>query len=94
MEASINMSQSNKWCQAHSNIKPETFQYAGNDKYLLHQNIVENTDDEGNVSYTYDEKIISCDEYFILNSLQNVTLKREAEIVDEYTQKLVEEGVL
>ena len=24
-----------KWTQAHSNIKPETFQKAGNDKYLL-----------------------------------------------------------
>ena len=88
------MAQLNKWRQAHSDVKPEIFQYAGNDKYLLHQNIVENTDDKGNVSYAYDERIISCDEYFILNSLQNVVLKREAEIVDEYTQKLIEEGAL
>lgn len=83
-----------KWVVAHSNIKPETFQKAGNDKYLLHQNIVENTDEEGNKSYTYDERIISCDEYFILNSLQSVELKREAEIIDEYTEKLIDEGVI
>lgn len=84
----------NGWVQSRSNIKPDTFQYAGNDKYLLHQNIVENTDENGEVFYTYDEKIISCDEYFILNSLQNVELKREAEIIDEYTEKLITEGVI
>lgn len=88
------MAQSNKWRQAHSNIKPETFQYAGNDKYLLHQNIVETEDEKGNKTYIYDERIISCDEYFILNSLQNVKFKRESEIIDEYTQKLIEEGAL
>lgn len=83
-----------EWVQSRSNIKPETFQYAGNDKYLLHQNIVENTDENGAVYYTYDEKIISCDEYFILKSLQNVELKRESEIIDEYTEKLISEGVI
>ena len=83
-----------KWTQAHSNIKPEIFQKAGNDKYLLHQNIVENEDGEGNKTYTYDERIISCDEYFILNSLQNIEFKREAEIIDEYTEKLISEGSL
>lgn len=83
-----------KWTQAHSNIKPETFQKAGNDKYLLHQNIVESEDEEGNKTYTYDERIISCDEYFILNSLQNIEFKREAEIIDEYTEKLISEGSL
>ena len=76
------------------NIKPEIFQKAGNDKYLLHQNIVESEDEEGNKTYTYDEKIISCDEYFILNSLQNIEFKREAEIIDEYTEKLISEGSL
>ena len=47
-----------KWTQAHSNIKPETFQKAGNDKYLLHQNIVESEDGEGNKKYIYEEDII------------------------------------
>ena len=83
-----------KWVQAHSNIKPETFQRAGNDKYLLHQNIVETEDREGNKTYTYDERIISCDEYFILNSLQDIEFKRESEIIDEYTEKLISEGTL
>ena len=40
------------------------------------------------------QKIISCDEYFILNSLQNIEFKREAEIIDEYTEKLISEGSL
>ena len=75
------------WVTAHSNEKPEMFQKAGNDKYLLHQNIVENTDEDGNKSYTYDE-------YFIVKSLQDVSFRREAEIIDEYTEKLIEEGVI
>ena len=82
------------WVQSHSDIKPETFQKAGDGHYLLHQNIVENTDDDGKVSYTYDEKLITCDEYFILSALQGIELKREAEIIDEYTQQLIEEGTL
>lgn len=82
------------WVTAHSNEKPEMFQKAGNDKYLLHQNIVENTDEDGNKSYTYDERVISCDEYFILKSLQDVSFRREAEIIDEYTEKLIEEGMI
>lgn len=83
-----------KWIQSRSNIKPETFQRAGNNKYLLHQNIVETIGEDGETAYTYDERIISCDEYFILSSLQNIELKREAEIVDEYTEKLISEGVI
>lgn len=82
------------WVQSHSDIKPDIFQKAGDDHYLLHQNIVENTDEDGKVSYTYDEKLITCDEYFILSALQEVVLKREAEIIDEYTQQLIEEGTL
>ena len=88
------MAMTNQWVESHSNVKPETFQKAGDDHYLLHQNIVESTDDDGNPKYTYDEKLITCDEYFILNSLQNVELKREAAIIDEYTQQLIEEGSL
>lgn len=88
------MALSNQWVESHSNVKPETFQKAGDSHYLLHQNIVESTDEDGNVQYTYDEKLITCDEYFILNSLQNVELKRESAIIDEYTQQLIAEGSL
>ena len=33
-------------------------------------------------------------EYSIFDALQNKILKRESEIIDEYTLKLIEEGVI
>ena len=56
------------WVTAHSNEKPEMFQKAGNDKYLLHQNIVENTDEDYvNKLYDLSPDEIKYIEYYMIS---------------------------
>lgn len=65
---------------------------------------VETEDGEKIVKYTYDEAFLTVDEYEAYKSAQykesvseavnSVALRREAEIIDEYTLQLIEEGVI
>ena len=44
--------------------------------------------------YTYDENIMTKDALDIMQCVENVEIKREATIIDEYTMQLIKEGSL
>lgn len=79
--------------QSQSKTKPLAVENIGNDKYIIRQNIIK-ADDNGNTMYTYNEKIITKDALDVMQCVEGVELKREANIIDEYTQQLMEEGTL
>lgn len=82
------------WTKSESNTKPNEISNLNNGKILVRKNIIEETSSEGNIKYCYEERIMDLMEYSILDALQNKILKRESEIIDEYTLKLIEEGVI
>lgn len=60
--------------------------------------------DETITKYTYDEAFLTPDEYelyktskyedVVTEAVSDLTIRREAEIIDEYTLQLIEEGTL
>jgi hypothetical protein len=66
----------------------------GNNRYIVRQNIEEQTDADGNTYYTYEENIVNKDALDVMQCVEGMELKRESAIVDEYTQQLIEEGSL
>lgn len=77
--------------KSQSKEKPLAVENVGNDRYIIRQNITEADDGNGGTIYTYDENIVTKS---ALDVIQCVELKREAVIIDEYTQQLMEEGTL
>lgn len=86
----------------------ETDSVSSPDGIFIRKNIetVEVTDLSGEtvVKYRYDEAFLTADEYeayktaqykdSVSEALNSVALRREAEIIDDYTLKLIEEGVI
>lgn len=82
------------WRAAESNTKPETAIALSDGRVLVRRNITEKQTEEGNSAYRYEERIMSAVEYGTREAVQDMELKREAEIIDDYTMELIEEGVL
>ncbi len=82
------------WRAAESNTKPEAAIALSDGRVLVRRNITEKQTEEGNTIYQYEERIMSAVEYGTREAVQDMELKREAEIIDDYTMELIEEGVL
>lgn len=82
------------WRAAESNTKPEAAIALSEGRVLVRRNITEKQTEEGNTIYQYEERIMSTVEYGTREAVQDMELKREAEIIDDYTLELIEEGVL
>ena len=80
--------------KSQSTEKPLEIQSAGNNRYFLRQNITECTGSDGNTYYEYEEKIIGRDVLDVIEHINANELKRESEIIDEYTEQLIAEGSL
>ena len=84
--------------QSESKLKPAEVEEISSGRYLLRKNIKEvertNTDGETITIWTYDEAVASAVEYSANAAVLAVESRREAEIVDEHTLQLIEEGVL
>ena len=84
--------------QSESRIRPAAVEEISNGRYLLRKNIreIERIDAGGETVkiWVYDEAVASAPEYAAYQAVQSAEQLREAEIVDEYTLKLIEEGVL
>lgn len=82
------------WRAAESNTKPEAAIALSDGRVLVRRNITEKQTEEGNTAYQYEERIMSAVEYGTREAVADMELKREAEIIDDYTLELIEEGVL
>ena len=80
--------------KSQSKTKPLAVENVGNDRYIIRQNIEEADDGNGGTIYTYDENIVTKNALDVMQCVEGVELKREAVIIDEYTQQLMEEGTL
>ena len=86
------------WRKSFSTVKPLEAEKVVGGRYILRRNIVKSTqtDQDGNPqdTYNYEERIVTEEEYGLIDTINSLIIRREAEIVDEYTMKLIEEGVL
>lgn len=82
------------WTKAESNEYPVEIQKLNNNRIIVRENIKQETTNEGNIKYVYDERIMNEMEYAVIEVVNGIELKRENEIIDEYTMILIEEGVL
>lgn len=82
------------WRYAESNEQPATVQELSGGRVLVRRNITTRETEEGNTIYQYEERVMSAVEYGTREAVQDMELKREAEIIDDYTLELIEEGVL
>lgn len=80
--------------KSQSKEKPLAVENAGNDRYIIRQNITEETDAGGGTYYTYEENFVTKDALDVMQCMEGIELKRESTIIDEYTQQLIEEGSL
>lgn len=81
-----------------SRVKPAETEKITNRRYFIRRNITEEsrTDENGAAFFmwVYDEAVASEAEYAAFLAIQGAELRREAEIVDEFTLQLINEGVL
>lgn len=82
------------WRTAESNTEPAVAETLSNGRVLVRRNITSKKTTEGNTVYQYEERIMSAVEYGTREAVNDMELKREAEIIDDYTLELIEEGVL
>ena len=82
------------WRYAESNERPEAAIALSDGRVLVRRNITSKKTTEGNTVYQYEERIMSAVEYGTREAVNDMELKREAEIIDDYTLELIEEGVL
>lgn len=82
------------WKLAEANETPMELQTLPDGRIIVRRNITSRTTEEGNTVYNYEERVMQQLEYAVVEAVETKESKREAEIVDEYTLKLIEEGVL
>lgn len=84
--------------RAESRVCPAEVEQTTGGRYFVRKNIIKEsrTDNEGAAFdlWTYDEAVVSEVEYAAMAAVKAAELKRENEIVDEYTLQLIDEGVL
>lgn len=87
-----------QFTQSESKTRPLEVEEITGDRFFVRKDIeeIEETDNEGNVStsYTYQEAVVTAPEYAAWAAVEAFASRREAEIIDEYTLKLIDEGVL
>ena len=83
---------------AESAIRPVEVQALPDGRYMVRKNIIqiekESVNGETITHWGYDEAVASAVEYAAYSAALAVESKREAEIVDEYTLKLIEEDLI
>lgn len=82
------------WTRSYSKEKPLESEPVGHDRVIIRKGINESVSETGDISYTYVEKVVSETEKDIMEAINEMEIKRENEIIDEYTALLIEEGVL
>lgn len=82
------------WRTAESNTEPAITEELSNGRVLVRRNITSKKTTEGNTVYQYEERIMSNIEYGTREAVNDMLIKRESEIIDDYTLMLIEEGVL
>lgn len=82
------------WRTAESNTKPAAAETLSGGRVLVRRNITSKQTEEGNTVYQYEERIMSEVEYGTREAVNEMELKRETEIIDDYTLELITEGVL
>lgn len=80
--------------KAHSKEMPLAIENVSGGRYMIRKNIAKEVDEAGEVSYSYEENIVSKDALDVMQCVEGVEIKREATIIDEYTMQLIEEGSL
>lgn len=80
--------------KSESRQAPQAVEKISGGRYLVRRNIETATREDGSAYYTYDEAVATEAEYAAYAAVESAELKRENEIVDEYTLQLIEEGVL
>lgn len=87
-----------QFIKSESQIRPQEVEAITGDRFFVRKDIkeIQKTDDEGNVSvvYQYEEAIVTAPEYAAFAAVAAVESRREAEIIDDYTLKLIDEGVI
>lgn len=94
-----------KFYNSQANEKPlEVDVNSSPDGVYVRRNITETKTDEGTTLFNYEEAFMSQSEYenykhnqyenVVTDSLKDFTVRRESEIIDDYTLQLVEEGSL
>lgn len=87
-----------QFTKSESQNRPREVEAISGDRFFVRKDIKEihKTDDEGNISvaYQYDEAVVTAPEYAAFAAVAAVESRREAEIIDEYTLKLIDEGVI
>lgn len=83
-----------EWRKSTSNEKPLNYEKLSGDRYLVRKNIIEQENEEGNKFYEYEERIVTSIELTIIECFNQLEVKRESEIIDDYTMQLIEEGVI
>lgn len=79
---------------AQSSQKPLAIESTGDNHYIVRRNICETANDKGEKVYKYEEDVVSKDVLDIMQHIENIEIKRESAIIDEYTMQLIEEGSL
>ena len=81
------------WRKAESNEQPLEVQELSGNRVLVRRNIT-SRDTEDGVVWQCEERIMSSVEYGTREAVYDIQLRRESEIIDDYTMALIEEGVL
>ena len=83
---------------AESRVCPAETEQTTGGRYFVRKNIKKESRTDVNGAafdlWVYDEAVVNEAEYAAYLAISGVEAKREAEIVDEYTLQLIEEGVL
>lgn len=82
------------WSKSYSKEKPLEAEKTVDERYIIRRNIKEEVSGDGEKSYSCEECIVTNSEYLLIQRIDEIELKREANIVEEYTLQLIEEGVL
>ena len=83
------------WSKSYSKEKPLEAEKTVDERYIIRRNIKEEKSDYGEEKYySCEECVVTSSEYLLIQRIDEIELKREADIVEEYTLQLIEEGVL
>ena len=87
-----------KYVQTESRVQPKETEQISGSRYLVRQNIKQEsrTDDNGAafILWIYDEAVMSEAEFAAYQAVNSFEATREADIIDDYTMQLIEEGTL
>lgn len=87
-----------RFVKSESRQAPQAVEKINGGRYLVRRNITKEsrtgTDGEQVEIFVYDEAVADAAEYAAYAAVEAAELKRESDIVDEYTLQLIDEGVL